>query len=196
LPTTLTLDTDGDGPGEIYHSDLTGDGTRGDILPGYKSGAFMRSVKPGNLAQVIATYNSTSANKLTPAGQALVSNGLFSVNELMALGATTRSIAAPPTGNAGNGSLRGFDLVLSRPTKVKWFGDSGSIEPSFSAFNLFNFSNFGTVTGNLLNVQQSDTANGTDTSLSGRGALRTGNGTGVFSQGAARILEYGLKINF
>jgi hypothetical protein len=195
-PTTLTLDTDGDGPGEIYHSDLTGDGTRGDILPGYKSGAFMRSVKPGQIAQVISTYNATSANKLTPAGQALISNGLFTQTELMAAGATTRSIAAPPPANAGNGTLRTFDLVLSRPTKVKWLGDSGSIEPSFSAFNLFNLSNFANLTGNLAAVQQPDTANGTDTSLSGRAALRNGNGTGVFNQGAARILEYGLKINF
>ena len=195
-PTTLTLDTNGDGPGEIYHSDLTGDGTRGDILPGYKSGAFMRSVKPGQIAEVIANYNATSANKLTPAGQTLISQGLFTQAELMAAGATTPTIATPPPANAGNGTLRTFDLVLSRPTKVKWLGDSGSIEPSFSAFNLFNLSNFGSLTGNLAAVQQPDTANGTDTSLNGRAALRNGNGTGVFNQGAARILEYGLKINF
>ena len=195
-PTTLTLDTDGDGPGEIYHSDLTGDGTRGDILPGYKSGAFMRSVKQGNLAQVITNYNATSAGKLTPAGQALIDNGLFTQRELVAAGAVTRSIAAPPQNNAGNGSLRGIDFVLSRPTKVKWLGESGSIEPSFAAFNIFNLANFGSVTGNLLNIQQPNTANGTDTSLLGRGSLRSGNGTGVFNQGAARILEYGMKINF
>ena len=195
-PTTLTLDTSGDGPGEIYHSDLTGDGTRGDILPGYKSGAFMRSVTPGRLAQVIQNYNATAANKFTPAGQTLIDNGLFTAPQLLAANGVTRSIAPPVQSNAGNGTLRGFDLVLSRPTKVKWLGDSGSIEPSFAAFNLFNLANFGSLSGNLANVQETDTPNGTDTSLEGRAALRNGNGSGVFNQGAARILEYGLKINF
>jgi len=197
-PTTLTLDTLGDGPGEIYHSDLTGDGTRGDILPGYKAGAFMRSVKPGQLAQVITSYNATSAGKLTPAGQALIDNGLFTSSELMAAGATTRSIAGPPPGNAGNGTLRGFDFVLSRPTKLKFLGDSGSIEPSIAAYNIFNLANFGSLTGNLLNIQQPGTANGTTSAVTdpSHGSLRNGNGTGVFNQGAARILEYGLKLNF
>ena len=72
---------------------------------------------------------------------------------------------------------------------------------TFSGFNLFNMSNFGNVGGNLANYQQSGTANGTTAALSGadpfnRGALRNGNGSGVFSQGAARVIEYGLKINF
>jgi hypothetical protein len=205
LPTTLTLDPNGAGPGEIFSSDLTGDGTTGDILTGYKAGAFMRSVKPGDLAKVISNWNATGANKLTPAGSALVSSGLFTPAEMTTAGAVTRTIAAPPANNAGNGSLRTFDFVLTRPTKVKWLGEGTSIEPSVSFFNLFNFSNFGTYTdatpnssagGSLLNVQQSGTVDGTDTSLSSRGSLRTGNGSGVFSQGAARILEYGLKINF
>jgi hypothetical protein len=112
------------------------------------------------------------------------------------LGGVTRTIADAPLNNAGNGSFRTFDFVLNRPTKIKQLGESFSIEPSVSFFNLFNFSNFGTVTGNLLNVQQPNTANGTDTSLSGRGSIRNGNGSGVFAQGAARIMEYGLKINF
>ncbi len=205
LPTTLTLDPNGAGPGEIFSSDLTGDGTVGDILPGQKSGAFMRSVKPGQLAQVISTYNATAAGKLTPAGQALVSNGIMTAAQMTELGGVTRTIAAPPPGNAGNGSLRTFDFVLARPTKVKWLGDSGLIEPSVSFFNLFNLANFSnflnaapnsTGGGSLANIQQSGTVNGTDTSLASRNALRLGNGSGVFSQGAARILEYGVKINF
>jgi len=196
LPTTLTLDENGANPGEIFSSDVTGDGTIGDILPGYKSGAFMRSVKPGDLKTVIANWNATGAGKLTPAGQALVSAGLMSAQQLSGLGGVTRTIAPPPTNNAGNGSLRTFDFVLSRPTKIKWLGESTSIEPSVSFFNLFNFSNFTTLLGNLTLTPQDGTANGTDTSLSSRGADRLGNGSGVFSQGAARILEYGLKINF
>jgi hypothetical protein len=212
LPTTLTLSTDGNSQGEIFKSDVTGDGTVGDILPGYKSGAFMRSVKQGNLSQVIANWNTVGAGKLTPAGQALLAavypntnTPLFTQPQLEALGAVTRTIAAPPTGNAPNGSLRTFDLVLSRPTKVKWLGDSGSIQPGVSFFNLFNFANFNAFTsgvtttlggGSLSDVSTPGTVNGTDTSLNGRGSLRVGNGSGVFGQGTARVIEYGMKINF
>ena len=196
LPTTLTLDTNGGGPGEIFSSDLTGDGTTGDILPGYKAGAFMRNIKRGQLNTVINAYNSAYSNQLTPAGSVVVNSGLITANQMTELGGVTRTIADAPLNNAGNGSFRTFDFVLNRPTKIKQLGESFSIEPSVSFFNLFNFSNFGTVTGNLLNVQQPNTANGTDTSLSGRGSIRNGNGSGVFAQGAARIMEYGLKINF
>jgi hypothetical protein len=123
---------------------------------------------------------------------------------LTALGAVTRPIAAPLTGNAPNGSLRTFDLVMSRHTKVKWLGDSGSIDPSVSFFNLFNMANFGALSSGTLASTATVAAagpvdgspNGTDTSLGGRGSLRAGNGSGVFGQGTPRIIEYGLKINF
>ncbi len=205
LPTTLTLDPAGNGPGEIFKTDVTGDGTVGDILPGYKSGAFMRSIKPRDLARVIANYNLTDAGRLTPAGQALVSAGLMTSAQMTELGAVTPTIAAPPVNNAGNGSLRTFDLTLSRPTKVKYLGPSGFIEPNVSFYNLFNFSNFGAFTNSTMNAsgpgslatqQAPGTVDGTDTSLSGRSSLRLGNGSGTFGQGVARVIEYGLKINF
>jgi hypothetical protein len=202
LPTTLYLDSGGNTTGEIFSSDVTGDGTVEDILPGYKAGAFMRSIKPTQLAGVIANYNATAAGRLTPAGQALVSNGIMTAGQLTALGAVTRTIAAPPSNNAGNGSLRTFDLTLSRPIKIKWIGESGSVEPSISAFNLFNLSNFGAygsvvgTAGNLYSSQQAASPNGTDTSLASRNLMRAGNGSGVFGQGVARVVEYGLKFNF
>lgn len=200
LPSTLYLDTTGNSTGEIFMSDLTGDGTNGDILPNLKSGAYMRSVKPHNLASFINNYNNVFAGKLTPAGQSLVSAGLFRTDQLASLGAVSRSIAPPPASPAGNGNLRTFDFSISRPTH---FGhmESFSIEPKISIFNLFNFANYGTIGGNLANFQQSGTVNGTDSSYDGddpfnRNALRLGNGSGVFSQGASRIMEYGLTINF
>jgi hypothetical protein len=196
LPTTLTLDTTGNSTGEIFHSDITGDGTTGDILPGEKAGAFMRSVKPGDLARVIANYNTTSAGKLTPAGYALINAGLFNQSQLTALGATTRPIAQVPQGNVGNGSLRTFDLTVSRPLKFNALGAKFELVPSVSAFNAFNFSNFGTVTGNLSTSDLPGSAIGTTSDLASRSSLRVGNGSGVFSQGAARILEYGLSISF
>jgi hypothetical protein len=206
LPTTLYLDDHGSqrGTAEIYRSDLTGDGTVGDILPGLKSGAFMRSVKPSDLGKVIANYNTTSAGRLTPAGQALISTTnpstpaqpIFTYQELVALGAVTRTIAAPPSGNVGNGSVRTFDLTLSRPTHLRWLGPGTTLEPGLSAFNLFNMSNFGAETGNLAASETPNSANGTSSSLASRDQLRAGNGSGVFGQGVARVLEYQLKITF
>jgi hypothetical protein len=204
LPTTLTLDPGGNPPGAIFNTDLTGDGTIGDLLPGYKAGAFMRSVKPSQLAKVIANYNATSAGKLTPAGQVVVASGLITAAQMTELGAVTPTIAAPPAHNAGNGSLRTFDLTLARPTKLKWLGEAGSVEPNVSIYNLFNFANFNaypytafnqTGGGSLATVQQAG-VDGTDTSLASRDSFRAGNGSGVFGQGTARLIEYGLKINF
>ncbi len=99
LPTTLTAPSTGE-PGDIFVSDLTGDGTVGDVLPGTNIGSFGRDVKVSNLNQVISNYNSAYAGKLTPAGQALVSAGLFTQAQLAQLGATAAR---------GFGSSRGTD---------------------------------------------------------------------------------------
>jgi hypothetical protein len=216
LPTSLYLDTGGNTVGEIFNSDITGDGTTGDLLPGTKAGAFMRSIKPGDLPRVIANYNATAAGALTPAGTTVASTvdnvlgspfygaPLFNASQLMALGATTRTIAPPSPNAVGNGALRTFDLAIARPIKLKGLGPQCSIEPGVRIFNLFNFSNFGTLTGNLSSSAQANnngygtpgSVTGTDSSLPSRDAVRLGNGSGVFAQGAARVIEYGLKINF
>jgi hypothetical protein len=201
LSVTLFLDDGGNNTGEIFMSDTTGDGTIQDIVPGTDPGAYMRSVNPGNLAKVIANYNSTAAGKLTPAGQALISNGLFTANQLTELGAVTRTIGAPVAGNIGNGPLRTFDFVLGRPIKVSKLGESLSFEPTISFFNLFNFSNYNgstqegsLITGNLNVDPQSNSA--TNNTAQNRDSERAGNGSGVFGQGVSRVIEYGLKINF
>jgi len=201
LPTALYLDAGGNTTGEIFQSDLTGDGTTQDLLPGVQAGAFMRSVTPGNIATVIANYNATAAGRFTPAGQALIANGLFTANQLVSLGAVTRTIAAPVPNNTGNGSLRTFDFVLGRPLKFAKLGERFSFDPSISFFNLFNFANYGEVSGNLNSEVQSGSANGTDGSYDSsdpynRNASRAGNGSGIFGQGTSRVIEYGLKVNF
>jgi hypothetical protein len=199
LSTTLYLDSGGNNKGEIFMSDVTGDGQVQDIVPGLKPGAFMRSVKPSNLAIVIANYNATAAGRLTPAGNALVSAGLFTPNQLTNLGAVTRTIAPPIAGNIGNGSLKTFDLVLGRPVKLPWLGERFSLDPTVSFFNLFNFGNFGELTGNMNSTVQALSANGTNSIMGSdysRDSLRAGNGSGVFGQGTSRVIEYGLKINF
>ncbi|HEY7826319.1 MAG TPA: hypothetical protein VIC00_05810, partial [Candidatus Acidoferrales bacterium] len=79
-----------------------------------------------------------------------------------------------------------------------------SIEPSVSAYNLFNFSNFTRETGLLANQTVPYTGNvaGSPGSISGTGtpadrdSLRIGTGSGVFDQAAPRELEFTLKLNF
>jgi hypothetical protein len=162
----------------------------------------MRSVTPGNLAKVIANYNATSSGQLTPAGKALISAGLMTSAQLTAMGAVTRTIGAPVAGNVGNESLKTFDFVLGRPIKAKKLGESFSLEPTVSFFNIFNFANFNgntqegfLITGNL-NSDPEQSQSATDTTTQNRSSMRAGNGSGVFGQGVSRVLEYGLKINF
>jgi hypothetical protein len=206
LSTNLYLDSGGNTTGEIFQSDVTGDGTVQDVVPGLKPGAFMRSVTPHNLASVIANYNTTYSGKLTPAGNALISNNFFTANQLTALGAVTRTIAAPVDHNVGNGALKTFDLVLGRPLKLKRLGEKFSLDPTVSFFNVFNFVNYNQsagslITGNMNAEVQAGSVNGTDNSYNAndpynRNSLRTGNGSGVFGQGVSRVIEYGMKVNF
>jgi hypothetical protein len=64
-------------PGEILSTEVTGDGTTGDLIPGTMPDAFMREVKANGGNRLISRYNQTSAKRLTAAGQTLVDNGLF-----------------------------------------------------------------------------------------------------------------------
>ena len=82
LASALVVPATGIGPGEIFRTDFTGDGTVGDPIPGTKQGAFMRNVSLGDLPNVVNNYNNTVADNLTPAGQLLVSQGLFTAQQL------------------------------------------------------------------------------------------------------------------
>ncbi len=82
----LSLSQDSGAPGEIFRTDVTGDGTTGDIVPGTNVGCLLPQPHPGNINQFINNYNTTQAGTLTPAGQALVTAGLFTQGELAALG--------------------------------------------------------------------------------------------------------------
>ena len=71
-----------------------------------------------------------------------------------------------------------------------------TIEPSMGIFNVFNFANF-----NLPPSTMSAFLNGSVQSLNGttsatQGSLRVGNGTGVYSLGSPRQLEFGLRLTF
>ena len=68
-PSTLGLDTASLTQGQVFQSDVTGDGTTGDVAPGTAVGGYMHSIKPTNLSSYISNFNATKANTLTPAGQ-------------------------------------------------------------------------------------------------------------------------------
>jgi carboxypeptidase family protein len=193
LPATLFVPSTNLGPGEIFRTDFTGDGTVGDILPGTNTGSFGRDVSTSNLNRVIVNYNNRVAETLTPAGEALVQAGLFTKAQLLALGAVAPEIPLAPKGQVGLDALRSFDMRISWGYK---FRDRFTIEPSAAAFNLFNFANFdlpGSVLSGLL-TGASGTANGT--MYQDRVANRVGAGTGVFALGAPRAFEFGLRITF
>lgn len=205
LPSDLTLETDpGGAAGEIFRTDVTGDGTTGDLIPGTMPGAFMREVKANSINRLISHYNSVSANRLTPAGQALVDNGLFTSNQMQELGGVTPSIEAAPVNQVNNGWLRTFDTSLSYPIHVPWMREGTTLEPGFSAFNVFNFSTFGDVGGTLESTASlGQSAAGTDPTAANttgggpaRESLRVADGSGTYQQGAPRTLEFSLKFNF
>jgi len=213
LPITMTLpQLNGGGvPGEIFRTDVTGDGTAGgeagqggDIVPGSNVGSFGRSISPSNLNNFINKYNSTYAGQITPAGQALVNAGLFTQSQLVALGAVTPTIANAPAGNVGMGWLRSVDARIAWPIKIR---ERFTIEPSFTAFNMFNFANFDSSVNSLSGILQATpgssvnnvtafSAAGCSTGTTARCGDRLGPGSGVFSLGSPRELEFGLKISF
>jgi len=193
LPLTLTVPNTGLGPGEIFRTDFTGDGSVGDLLPGTAVGEFGRGISASQLGGVIQNYNNTMAGQPTPAGQLLVSQGLFSVSQLQALGAVAPSISTPPPGQVGTAPLRDFDLRVSW---VHRFGERFSIEPSCGIFNLFNFANFDlppNIMSGLLNGAPGSVNN---TTQAERVSNRVGLGTGVFALGAPRQVEFGMTISF
>jgi hypothetical protein len=210
LPVSLTLPAPG--PGGIFQTDVTGDGSgdgsgvypTGDLVPGTKIGAFGRTVKPGDLASFISNYNSTQAGNPTPAGQVLIQNGLFTQAQLQALGGVLPTLAAPPPGQVGLGWLRTFDLKFAYPRKIR---ENLVIEPSASIFNAFNNSNFdlpGNTLSGVLNAADNScvtspttcTTGAVNSTTSATRTTRVVPGSGVFDLGAPRVIEFGLKLTF
>lgn len=193
LPLTLQVPNTEIGPGEIFRTDFTGDGTVADILPGTLMGSFGRSISASQLASVIQNYNNTVANQPTPAGQVLIANGLMTTSQLQALGGVAPSISLPPAGEVGTGPLRAFDLKLSWDHK---FGERFEIEPSCGIYNLFNFTNYD-LPPNILTGLLTGTAGSVNgTTPADRVTDRVGLGTGVFALGAPRAIEFGMRIAF
>ena len=187
----------------IFQSDLTGDGTTGDFLDSAATGighpgTFMRSVSRHNLNAYIQNFNNTYGNgsTLTPAGQALVTAGLFTNAELISLGAVIPSVQPPPANNAGNGYYKDVDTILSWPFKIR---ERLTILPSISFFNVFNFVNYGNLALSSATglTGGPGTINGTPAGVNdATNTYRIGRGSGVFAVGAPREAEFGLRFDF
>jgi hypothetical protein len=202
-PLNLTLPQAGT-PGEIFRTDVTGDGTVGDIVPGSNVGAFGRSIKAGDLNNFINSYNSNSAGKLTPAGQALVTAGLFTSSQLTSLGAVTPTLALAPQGQVGVAPIFTFDMHASWELKLAKvmhaLPERVVLEPQIALFNVFNYQNhdpFGNVLSGVLNGSVGS-ANGTTAhGPLGRSNLVTpGSSSGVNWYAVPRQAEFGVKLSF
>jgi Carboxypeptidase regulatory-like domain len=212
LASALAVPTTGIGPGEIFRTDFTGDGTVGDPIPGTKQGSFMRGVSLGDLPNVVNNYNNTVADNLTPAGQLLVSEGLFTaqqlgvgnqlcVNNPASVSAGAACAVAPllspvVPGEVGLTWLKTFDMSLTWVGKVTIKERDISIEPSASFYNLLNFANFN-IPGNVLSgILTGGPGSLNGTTYASANSVRIGVGTGVFALGAPRTIEFGLKLTF
>jgi hypothetical protein len=200
VPLNLTLDQQGGSSGEIFRSDVDGDGQTGDLIPGTAPGSYMRKVHPGGLNSLIANYNNTHAGTLTPAGQALVSAGLFTAAQLVAAGAVEPTLAPAVGKPFANTMLRTLDLNFAYPIRNHRLPEGMSLEPSVAIYNAFNFANYGGPSGTVLTA--ADLANAGTGPVNGPSGFAVSNTervsrkTGTFDQGAPRATEFQLKLNF
>jgi hypothetical protein len=191
------------GPGEIFRTDFDGDGTVQDPMPGTKVGNFDRGINGSNINAAITQYNNTYAGQPTPAGQVLIQNGLFTLQQLQQIGAAAfgqpfgdgvaPSVPLAPPGDANLAWLRAFD------TKFTWshtFAERYTVQPSVGFYNLLNFANFDLPSATLDGLLTGGVGNINGTNANGHNITRVGVGTGVFALGSPRQIEFGLQFSF
>ena len=208
----FTPQQDGGGvAGEIFRSDLTGDGTVGDLLTGTTLGSTGR-YSTSNVTKAIAFYDSNIAGQLTPAGNVLVNSQLFRSDQLHSLGAYAPLVVGGQAGQqealpghyAQATWLKTMDLRLSRPFQVN---ERVRVEPNLAIFNVFNWANFGGpghqlsgildgAPGSSLNSASSAGYCGNSTNFCTARADRILPGSGTYSNGAPRQMEFGLRVIF
>lgn len=176
----------------LFTTDLNGDG-RGDLLPGTNVGDFGRKIKSSKqLNQVISNFNANFAGKLTPAGQALVSAGIFTQDQLRILGATVKPVPLVPEGNPWPfENLINLDLRITRPIKL---AERVRFEPSVDVFNVFNhtgLNSYGGLSGNFGALNYDYRAD-----PQGRGGIPQLSRAVRGRQISTRLLQLGLRVTF
>jgi hypothetical protein len=187
--------------GQIFQTDFTGSGFVSDPLPGTKNGAFGRSLNVGSLNGAINNYNSTQGGQPTPAGQQLVTAGLFTPAQLASVGLVAPTLANAPANQLPFTWTKALDFKLAWEGKFK---ERFTVEPSIGFYNIFNFANYnlppGTMTGWLNQGGNSinSTAKGYNATTQSvqSDSYRVGVGTGVFGLGGPRVMEFQLKFSF
>ncbi|MGB9074962.1 MAG: hypothetical protein WCC22_20170, partial [Terriglobales bacterium] len=202
----------GGAAGEIFRTDVTGDGTVGDLLPGTGVGG-LGGYSGNNLGKAIAYFNGYYGGNPTPAGFALISSNqvggqtippLMRRDQLTPLGALIPFLQPLSAHPAGATWLKTIDLRMSRPIHA---GDRVIVEPNFAAFNVFNFANFGgpgrqlsgvlnAAPGSSLNYSSAAGFCGGVPGLCTARLDRITAGSGTYGYGAPRQLEFGVKIVF
>ena len=182
------------GLGEIFFTDLNGDGTTQDSLPGTNRGSFGRDVDVSRLNELIGSFNSQLGN-FTPAAQALINSGLFTADQLRTLGATINAgnpISMAPADQVPLDSFSSTDIRVSRVFNI---GERVKIEPMVEVFNIFNVGNYDPP-GNRLNSTLSGAAGSINGTTPGTRSNRYGLGSGSFAPGLPRAFQFGVRVNF